>query len=244
MSVVAEDADGVASVSVIYRVQGEDYWSNAELVEADGEWSVEIAADEATPPAVEYYFKATDQAALSFVSYLPADLSVEGPFTVSVLATSLGLPFFEDFEVETGENFLSDLGWGSDAQGFPGYVWGLSGTRATSGEVSAYHARGVEDISAMEDWLISPALDLSGQDRVQVTWREYGAYVEDASSFRYTIVSSVRLPGSMAAHSLRRRYSETSSYSACSSGSGVKSSTTERRFVYRTYSRTWRRSVR
>ncbi|MBK9365211.1 MAG: choice-of-anchor J domain-containing protein [Deltaproteobacteria bacterium] len=190
LSVVAEDADGVASVSVVYRVQGEDYWSNADLVEADGEWSVEIAADEATPPAVEYYFKATDQAALSFVSYLPADLSVEGPFTVSVLATSLGLPFFEDFEVESGENFLSDLGWGSDAQGFPGYVWGLSGTRATSGEVSAYHARGVEDISAMEDWLISPALDLSGQDRVQVTWREYGAYVEGASHKLYASVGS------------------------------------------------------
>lgn len=190
LSVVAEDDDGVASVSVIYRVQGEDYWSNADLVEADGAWSIELAADELSPPAVEYYFKATDQAELSAVSYLPLDLGADGPFTVAVLATSLGLPFYEDFEVETGESFLSDLGWGSDAQGFPGYVWGLSATRAYSGEVSAYHARGVEGISAMEDWLISPALDLSGQDRVQVTWREYGASVEDASHKLYASIGS------------------------------------------------------
>ncbi|MCK6523028.1 choice-of-anchor J domain-containing protein [Myxococcota bacterium] len=190
LSVVAEDSDGVASVTVIYRAQGEEYWSSAELVAADGVWSVELAADDLAPPAMEYYFKASDEAELSVVSYLPADLSVEGPFLVPVLSTSLPLPFFEDFEVETGENFLSDIGWGSDAQGFPGYVWSLSATRAYSGAVSAYHARGVDGISAMEDWLISPAIDLSGQDRVQVTWREYGAYVEGASHKLYASVGS------------------------------------------------------
>lgn len=190
VEVSAEDPDGVAAVTLVYRAQGSSYWSSLELSGSGELWSGSIPADEVAPPALEYYFKAEDASADAAVSYLPVSTPSEQPFEVPVNTAALPLPFDEDFELGEGELFLYQLGWGSEALGFPGYVWTLSEARAASGTVSAFHAQGVDGVDPMNDWLISPALDFTGQSGVQVSWWEYGASVTDADHSLYLSTGS------------------------------------------------------
>lgn len=191
LSVTASDDDGVESVSVYYRTSGQPYWSTAALVDEGDAWTVTLPTEELSPPSIEYYFKATD--GVEAISYLPTDLTLDAPFDVPILVRGELLPFFEDFEVSEGQNNLYDLGWATSADAFQGYLWGLTTSRAWSGDVSAGHTRGSAEAGQLEDWLISPALDFSAASSAQVSWYEYGDNVAVTQHTLYVSTGS-RLP--------------------------------------------------
>ncbi len=181
LSVTATDIDGVASVRVYYRSGTATAFSPAAM-EVDGDtWSVTIPGTSVDDPALEYYFEAADLGDPSTESLLPEEGERE-PFSVAVNVVGLAVPFVEDFEPGDGESErLSSLGWANASQGFTGYGWELSTARTHAGAYSVGHGRGIADIDPLDDWLISPAIDLGAAPSAQVTWYEYGASVDEAS---------------------------------------------------------------
>ncbi|MCB9743225.1 MAG: choice-of-anchor J domain-containing protein [Alphaproteobacteria bacterium] len=172
----AVDVDGVEQVLLYHRPQGDTYWDVAEMAPAEegGQtWSYALGEALVQSPGLEYYFKATDT--LGAVSYLPEDLVNDPPFSVDVGFVGEPLPFFEDFEITEGDSDLFDIGWAAYSEGFIGASWRLTSTRVYEGLVSVFHQRGDGDNGEIVDWLLSPAIDLSGGGRVQVSWREYGS---------------------------------------------------------------------
>lgn len=185
ITVTATDLDGVATVTLFHRIRGEAAWSQLNLTGAGSDaWVGTLDGDDVQAPAIEYYFKAVDAGETPATSYLPVVAASE-PFELPVGVTGFPLPFVEDFESQSGEDDLSQLGWGSASDGFRGYPWQLSSARAQSGTRSALHPHGYEDISTIRDWLVSPPLDFSAVGDVQVTWREYGSDVSTATHKLY-----------------------------------------------------------
>lgn len=181
VSVTAVDVDGVDQVKVFYRTQGVTAWDTLFLERSadDAEvWTAEIPAQTVQWPAIEYYVRAQDATDLHSVSYLPVEAS-SGPFSVPVIVVGRPLPFEEPFE-DSGSAGLYGLGWDEDSNGFRGYAWEISSTKAYTGAASAGHRRGIEGVDPLEDWLISPALDFSTLDRIEVGWFEYGDYAANA----------------------------------------------------------------
>ncbi len=164
----ATDSDGVAEVVVYIRPEGLEYWDLIQLVEEDGEWVGEINA---TTPGFDYYLRATDRFGVE--GFLP-DAAETEPWSVVVEQRAKSVPFFEDFELEPGETNLYSLGWTTYAEGFAFYNWVLSNNHAASGETALFHDRGAVEGDEMIDWVVSPAIDFTGLDRIQVTWQEYG----------------------------------------------------------------------
>ena len=189
LEVTATDPDGVAAVVMFHRVEGETAWLQSVMEQGEGDtWSVELEADSVDYPAVEYYFKGTDFGDPQASTYLPEE-STDAPFTFPVTVIGQPLPYLMDFEDED-DGTLSDLGWGNSSLGFVGYGWAASDAQANSPTRSAFHSRGYTGIPALEDWLISPALDLSAVPSAQVTWYEYGSSVENADHGLYISVGS------------------------------------------------------
>ena len=182
IEVDAQDAeDGVGGVSLVYRTIDGAFSSIIELEGSDGggTWTGTIPGEDVQAPGVSYYFKAVDLGDPQGVSYLPDDL--EEGFQVTVDVTGEPLPFFEDFELDEGQVRMESLGWANASLSFPGYHWNLNEVDPWDGEHSAIHQRGHETVDPMDDWLISPALDFTGVDRVQVSWYERGGNVENAN---------------------------------------------------------------
>lgn len=175
LELAAADEDGVGEVTVYYRTQGSGFWNLAELQTADSgaTWTGEIHGEAVASPALEYYFKAVDLNEIPSTSTLPEDADDE-VFSVDVQVVGLALPFTEDFELEDGATDIWGLGWAQDSVSFAGFPWALSESHAVSGTHSVAHFRGSDASNTLDDYLISPALDLSDTERVQVTWQEYG----------------------------------------------------------------------
>jgi hypothetical protein len=171
LEVLALDAEGVNNIDVFFRTVGATYWENRPLEEANaGQWLGELPGVDIQEPGVEYYFRAADMGTPSASSYLPVK-AADAPFALVVHPRGGALPYVEDFEKES----LYQSGWVNVANGFQGYPWDLSGLESYSGDKSIEHARGVEGIDPMDDYLISPALDFSQETEVQVSWVERGS---------------------------------------------------------------------
>ena len=173
--VSASDSDGVTEVVVYHRAEGSSFWDVTALeggTEGGDDWSGVLT--ELITPGVEYYFKATDGGETAGVSYLP-EASADAPYGLSVRPASAALPFTEDFEPEEDESSLYAMGWWTPTEGFTSYPFELTTTQASSGSTSALHPRGIEDLEALSDWLISPPIDLSQTDTAMVRWSERGA---------------------------------------------------------------------
>lgn len=181
LSVTATDPDGVASVRVYYRSGTATAFTPAAM-SADGDaWTATIPGASVDDPALEYYFEAADLGDPSTESLLPEEGERE-PFSVPVDVVGRDFPFVEDFEPGEGESArLSSLGWANASDGFNGYGWELSTARANGGTYSVGHGRGIADIDPLDDWLISPAIDLGAARTAQVTWYEYGASSDEGS---------------------------------------------------------------
>lgn len=190
LEVLASDSDGVAEVVVYHRTQGTEYWDVTELGDGDT-WTGSIEAVYA--PGVEYYFKATDDSAQSAVSYLPEE-TVAAPFVVEVLPASHPLPFEEDFESESDESSLFQLDWWTPSDGYDAYAWELTQGSSLSGDQAALHPRGNDGVDELADWLISPAIDLSGVDGAMVSWWELGQTTSELEEHGLYISAGSRLP--------------------------------------------------
>ena len=170
--VSATDPDGVAGVIVFHRTEGSSYWDTTAMVPADGQlWTATL--DELYAPGLEYYYKGVDNGAPQAESFLPEG-GPGAPFVLAVSAEAAALPWAEDFELGEGETSLFTLGWWTPAIAFNGYPFQLTENRAASGETAVVHPRGSASVGALEDWLISPALDLSTLPAAMVTWQELG----------------------------------------------------------------------
>jgi uncharacterized repeat protein (TIGR01451 family) len=171
--VEARDDDGVGQVSVYHRRAGEGAdWSLLPLDAGEaGAWSGTIEGDDVREPGVEYYFRATDRGEPEATSYLPAAAG-SAPSSVAVSVDGAALPYTEDFEPEVEGQVLSSLGWANAGVEFRGYDWALTDADAHGGSYAAFHGRSSEEVDAIEDWLISPALDLSTASGAQVSWYE------------------------------------------------------------------------
>jgi hypothetical protein len=170
--VAASDPDGVAGVIVFHRTEGSSYWDTTPMEPAEGQlWTATL--DELYAPGVEYYYKGVDNGTPQAESFLP-DGGQAAPYVLAVSAEAAALPWTEDFELVEGETSLFTLGWWSPSIAFNGYPFQLTQNRAASGESGVYHPRGSASVGGLEDWLISPALDLSTLPAAMVTWQELG----------------------------------------------------------------------
>ncbi|MFT7517914.1 MAG: hypothetical protein ACI9MC_000038 [Kiritimatiellia bacterium] len=176
VEVTAEDPEGVARVVTYFRTAGERTWSTAPImVEEGGVWTIELPGDSVEPPALELYFKGDDEVGES--AYLPAKGGQE-PFSVMVQRTGLALPYAQTFEGSTN-NLLREVGWTEKSLGFEGYDWSITGTNSAGGRASASHRRSSDGVTGeIEDWLISPTLDFTSPEKIQVSWMEYGDFAE------------------------------------------------------------------
>lgn len=171
--VTATDEDGVANVTLYYRTEGSDDWSNAPMAAAGGDdWSSTVPGDDVDAPALEYFFMAEDAADAAARSYLPV-ASTSSPFSLAISVQGEPLPFVEDFELDEDQTSITSLGWANASLGFRGYGWEAATNQAYDGAYAVYHSRGYSGTDPMDDWLLSPALDLSTVSSAQVSWREY-----------------------------------------------------------------------
>jgi hypothetical protein len=176
LSVEAYDSEGVNNVDVFFRSEGSTYWENRPLEEGEtGVWSTSLPGPDVQKPGLEYYFRAVDLGTPSAVSYLPIE-AADAPYAVAVKPRGASLPYLEGFE---GSSSLYQLGWVNVANGFQGYPWDVSSLQAFEGEQSVVHARGAEDVDPMDDLLISPAIDLSQESEVQISWMERGSSLSE-----------------------------------------------------------------
>lgn len=177
VSVEATDADTVEQVTLYFRTQDTNAWATEYLVHGEGDaWSVELPGTELEAPGLEYYFRAQDAADVPAVTYLPDNAA--HPFQVPVGVVGLPLPFVEDFE-DAGILGVFDLGWNVETDGFPAYPWTIDEVVHRGGLASAKHFRGTSDMpSPLDDWMITPALDLSSEAAIELTWYEYGDFAD------------------------------------------------------------------
>ncbi len=188
--VTATDPEGVGSVTLYHRVEGETTWVQAPMIEGEGGvWSTTLETTDVDDPGVEYYFKGIDDGDVPATSYLPAE-AASAPYTLRVAVVGTPLPYVQGFEYDETTSTLSELGWANASLGFNGYGWDTSATEAYAGTQSVFHSRGYTGIPEMEDWLVSPALDFSAAPNAQVTWREYGRQTSTANHALYVSVGS------------------------------------------------------
>ncbi len=164
------DPDGVALVDVVYHTVGVEFWDRKEMtLSEDGDY---VATLGPYAPGLEYYIRATDTLGVEATAPVAAQAD---PYALSVLPATQTLPFIEDFELSDGQTSLFTMAWGTPSLAFNYYTWQLSTLDAASGAASAFHSRGAASAPEMDDWLISPPLDFTTLDSVQVTWQESGA---------------------------------------------------------------------
>ncbi len=178
IEVRAVDPDGIFRMNGWYRTRDDDVWETMILTgDGDGTWTGVIPGSDVRAPALEYYFKATDDSEHQAVSFLP-DGGFDSPYSLDVQLVGASLPFVEDFE-GSGSTVFS-LGWFSYSQAFEGYPWGRTSTNVNGGSSAVSHTRGPPSVDPLDDWLVSPPLDLRDVERIELSWYQWGDYVGSA----------------------------------------------------------------
>lgn len=182
--VTASDEDGVLRVQGAWRQVGTAVWETVSLEDQGGAYT--LAIDALPDPGIEYFFRATDGSDFAATSQLPVG-GEDDPFTLAVLTQGESFPFFEDFE-GTASTVYS-LGWSEHSFGFPGYTFDLTTSEARD-QVAVQHGRGLEELGEMDDWLVSPPLDLSTASSAQVQWWEHATFTSSAQHGLWASVGS------------------------------------------------------
>jgi hypothetical protein len=183
ITVGATDDDGVFQVSVGYRTTGEAAYETLFLALGDdGLWTGEIPANQVQAPGLEYYVHAEDGSDFRVPTELPEG-GADAPLEVEVQVLGAAIPWTEDVEGGAEALTLFELGWLEVSLGFPGSAWELTRTRANGGTYSLLHRKSAEGVGTIDDWLVSPALNLPEGGAYQVSWHEYaiGADLADHS---------------------------------------------------------------
>jgi hypothetical protein len=171
--VEASDPEGVLGVTLYWKSANQG-WTPIYMSPDGSTWSTTLTGEDVVAPAIDYYFKATDAGSPAASSYLP-EAADEAPFSVPVTVEGQPLPYTQHFEEISS---LIELDWHAASQGPRGYGWEITPTTAASGELSVWHPRGNTEIGKLEDWLISPPLDFSTLQQIQVSWYERGTSVD------------------------------------------------------------------
>ncbi len=174
---VVSDDTGISTVSLYFRTAGTEAWSFAYMFETEqaGSWIGSIGPSVVAGDGVDYYVRAVDDGTPRCEATSPPAAPDEYyHFDVEVLGESL--PFVEDWE--DGAT-LGELGWSVVVDGFAEYEWELTGQEALSGSSSAMHKEGINDIPALQDWLISPPIEFTTDTEVAVSWWELGKFTAD-----------------------------------------------------------------
>jgi len=172
---VTDDED-LSAVTLYFRVTGTEAWNFAYMYETEesGHRLGKISAQVVTSDGVDYYIRAVDAGVPRAEETAPSGAPENfHHFSVAVLGESL--PFFEDWEAGS----LGGLGWTVVVDGFPDYEWEQTDTAALSGDNSVMHKEGINEISALKDWLISPPLEFDGETDMVVNWWEAVVYGGD-----------------------------------------------------------------
>lgn len=188
LSATATDPDGVRGVVAYHRVAGAPTWETLALSLADGVWSAEIPPAQVAAPGLEYVLKATDDSDFEAARYLPSD-GLDAPFQVAVQPVGRALPWGDGFE--GGGTSVFARGFFEYSLAYAGLPWSLSTGRPHQGTWSVVHRRGSANVPAMDDWLVSPALDLSGLDHPALRFWEHG---EQTGAARHSLWISLTGP--------------------------------------------------
>lgn len=183
VAVTVADTDGVVSVTLYHRVQGSRQFTAVPLQMSEGAestdaiWFGQIPGSSVRPPAVEYYFQATEDTSEALVGTFPSAGEL-GPVVLPIQEVGRGLPYLEPFE-DSPSALLRELNWSSVSVATGGYDWQLRDNASQSGARSVAHlAPPGDEPAAIEDWLLAPSLDFTTFDRLQVSWWERGNNAE------------------------------------------------------------------
>jgi hypothetical protein len=172
----ATDDDGIALVTLYYRIQGVGTFLPVQMTLADEDNSIYVGAvpgNYVVAPGVEFYVVARDAGPCADETTAPEDVTS-------------GIPLYTDFEGGACDS-LEDLegGWTAVAQKFPDQThgWRNDLRNVRSGSCSVSHGEGVpglwecpppEGDGTVErlNWLVSPALDLTTKTDVALRWFE------------------------------------------------------------------------
>ncbi|MFK7929122.1 MAG: hypothetical protein AB8H79_13095 [Myxococcota bacterium] len=188
IEVSATDEQGVARVVTYYRTLGERTWITApEMDQADGTWTVELPGEAVVAPGLELYFKGEDQDGT--VSFFP-ERGARAPTSTEVRRQGLVVPYVQSFD-DVPNDLLREIGWAETSLEFEGYEWARVTGRSFSGDASMRHGRTPSNLDVeLDDWLISPVLDLTSLTQAQVSWQEYGDLAEAADHTLWISVGS------------------------------------------------------
>lgn len=193
LAATANDPDGVSVVRLFYRPDDSSSWSSVDLVANGESWIGEVPGAHVEAPGFSYYFEALDNSPYLGTSYLPLG-NEQDPFHLEVSVQGETLPWIETWEDAESDGTLYDLGWTEHSDGFPGYPWDLTSSSANTGNWAITHGGGIADIDPIADWLITPALDLSSAEELQVRWYERGDNVERAQKNAHQLYISLGSP--------------------------------------------------
>lgn len=179
VTVTAADPDGVASVELHARTEGQLAFERVDLVLHGDTWHGAVPVDLVEAPGVELWVRALDDSEWR----VPATWPVEGsrqPVRVGVRPVARTLPMEESFEGASSTQYGHyELGWTDVSRAFRGQRWRLGGEGAT-GDASAVHRAGFAGMEEVDDWLVSPVISLEDVESAEVRWMERGERVEHA----------------------------------------------------------------
>ena len=180
------DPSGVAFAALYFRAAGTDFWASESFRNVGGDsYEATIPGSWVGEGGVDWYIEARDASFNRNVSYFPVTGPI-GPLYFSTLGEALPFPFEEDFEPEdpdTTRLLLAQTGWTGYVQGFfDGENWQMSSRFSRSGGWSASHLHGSPyQVEGFEDWLVSPPIDLSDAETVELYWHEFIDHPEYAT---------------------------------------------------------------
>lgn len=193
----AVDPDGVGRVSLYYKADAQPLWTKVDLENTGYGWVGSVPDTAVLAPGLSYYFEAVDNSPYLGTTLYPIGGEAE-PLHLDVLVQGRPLPWIEDFEGAATAGNLFDLDWSEVGSGFPGYPWDVTGNQHDSGAWSAGHNGGLEGVDAIDDWLVSPAIDFSTEADIQVTWSERGDNVDRMLAGGHSLWISVGDPDPLA----------------------------------------------
>ena len=171
LTVTATDDDGVDRVIGYYRTIGARTWIPVTMMPDGDTWIAEVPGEDVVAPGIEVYFKGED--AFGQASFLPT-AGLREPFVSDVRRVGVTLPYEQDFE-DVPNDMLREIAWDEYTQEFGGYEWVITNGRGNSGSKSVFHRRTPSTVEQdIEDWLVSPPLDLTSMSAIQVSWMEFG----------------------------------------------------------------------
>ncbi|MEZ4317490.1 MAG: choice-of-anchor J domain-containing protein [Myxococcota bacterium] len=177
LEATAEDDDGVEGIDVYFRTAGELPYFVLPLDRGEDDvYRGVLEGPDVNAPGLQYHLRAFDRSDFRVPADFPAD-GPDAPITVPVSVVPLPVPYEQPFDGTTTSFGVYEVGWSEHALGFRGERWAVVRNVGTTGG-AAVHGDGYAGIEAVDDWLVTPALDLSGLESAEVRFAQRGEHTE------------------------------------------------------------------